>query len=287
MRILISGTSGMIGSAVAPYLASQGHDVVRLVRRSPSDAEVQWDPDAGTIDSARLEGFDGVVHVASMSWNGRWTPDFKQRIRANRVRTNSLLAESLAACRRKPQVLVCASGQGIYPSSGDDILTEEGPVGGDFLAQLQCAGEAATAPASAAGIRVVHLRIPMVVGGTSIRGGISHAGNGRQWMSWVARDELASIVEYVLMTDVLVGPVSSASPYPLRNAEFMAIVNRVLHKSGLPLPAFMARILMGEMSEAFLLASRRLAPHRLLETGYQFRFAELDAALHHELAQAG
>ncbi len=284
MRILISGTSGMIGLAVAPYLASQGHDVVRLVRRSPCDAEVQWDPDAGTIDSARLEGFDGVVHLASMSWNSRWTPDFKQRIHANRVRTNSLLATTLAACRRKPQVLVCASGQGIYPSSGDDILTEESPVGGDFLAQLQCAGEAAAAPASEVGIRVAHLRIPMVVGGASIRGGISRAGSGRQWMSWVSRDDLASIVQHVLTTEALVGPVNPTSPYPLRNAEFMPTVNRALHKSGLPLPAFVVRLLMGEMGEAFMLASRRLEPRQLLATGYQFRFPELENALRHEIA---
>lgn len=283
MRILISGASGMIGSAVAPYLAGQGHEVVRLVRRAPGTGEVRWDPDAGTIDTAGLEGFDGVVHVASMTWNGRWTSDFKKRIHDNRIRTNSLLAGTLAARERKPQVLVCASGQGIYAPSDDEILTEDSPVGGDFLARLQCAGEAATASASAAGIRVVHLRIPTVVGGTNVRGGIGRAGSGRQWMSWVARDELASIVQHVLATDVLVGPVNATSPNPLRNAEFMAVLNRTLHKPGLPMPAFLVRLLMGEMGEAFILASRRLEPCQLLATGYPFRYPELAVALRHEL----
>ena len=223
-------------------------------------AKLNRTPDAGTIDAAGLSDLDGVVHVASMSWNSRWTSGFKKRIYDNRIRTNSLLAEVLAARKRRPEVLVCASGQGIYPSSGDEILTENSPTGGDFLAHLQCDGEAATAPASAAGIRVVHLRIPMVVGGANIRGGIGRAGSGRQWMSWVSRDELASIVEYVLMNRDLVGPVNPTSPQPLRNAEFMAMVNHALHKRGLPLPAFLVRLMMGEMGEAFMLASRRLEP---------------------------
>ncbi len=284
MRILISGSSGLVGSAAVPYLASQGHEVVRLVRRAPGAGEVQWDPDANTIDAAGLDGFDGVVHVASMPWAGRWTPEFKQRIRDNRMRTNCLLAETLAARKHKPQVFICASGQGIYPPSGDEVLTEDSPIGTDFLAQLQRDGEAATVPASAAGIRVVNLRIPSVVGGPGIRGGIGRAGNGQQWMSWVARDELPSIIEHVLMTDAVVGPVNPVSPNPLRNAEFMAIVNRVLRKPGLPMPAFLIRLLLGEMGEAFILSSRRLVPRKLLATSYQFRFPELEVAVRHELA---
>ena len=147
MKILIAGSSGMIGSAVAAYLASRGHDVSRLVRQAPVAGEVHWDPDAGNIDAAGLEGLDGVVHLASMPWPMRWTPKTKKQLYANRIITNSLLANTLAVCQRKPQVLVCASGMGIYPASGDQILTEDSPLGTDFLARLQCDGEAANGPA--------------------------------------------------------------------------------------------------------------------------------------------
>ncbi len=284
MKILISGASGFIGSVASPFLKAEDHEVWHLVRREPGANEVYWDPDRGAIDKERLEGFDGVVHLASMSWSGRWTPEFKQRARDNRVRTNGLIARTLAGCKNKPAVVVCASGQGIYPSSGDEVLTEDSPIGNSFLAELQCEGEAATAPASAAGIRVTHLRIPMVVGVPNIQRGMGRAGSGRQWTSWVARDELASIIEHALVNDRLVGPINAVSPRPLRNAEFAAILNRVLGKPNLYLPAFVIRWMMGEMGEEFMLSSRRIEPRRLLDSGYLFRFPELEDALRHELA---
>jgi uncharacterized protein (TIGR01777 family) len=285
MKILIAGSSGMIGSAVTAYLASQGHEVLRLVRRVPVASEVRWDPDAGTIDAAGLEGLDGVVHLASMPWPMRWTPKAKQQIHANRITTNSQLANTLAGCQRKPQVLVCASGMGIYPASGDQILTEDSPPGTDFLARLQCEGEAATAPARAAGIRVVNLRIPGVLGGAGLKRNIGRIGSGRQWTSWIARDELAYIVEYVLVTDALAGPVNPTSPNPVRNAEMAAVLSHALgRRPGLPLPAFLLRLMLGEMAEALILASRRILPDRLLDAGYQFHFADLSDALHHELS---
>jgi len=287
LRVLMSGTSGMIGSAVAPYLAGNGYEVVRLVRREPAAGEVRWDPDGGTINAAALEGFDGVVHVASMRWPMRWTAKAKQEIRNNRLRANRLLAETLARCRRKPQVFVFASGMGIYPSSGDDILTEESPLGTDFLAALQREGEAATAPAAAAGIRVVGLRIPAVLGGPAVRRNTGRIGIGRQWSSWVSRDELASIIQHILVTDALSGPVNPVSPNPVRNAEFATTLSRVLgRKPGLPIPAFVLRLLVGEMAEALILASRRIEPRRLVATGYKFRFPLLEDALRHELGVA-
>lgn len=284
MRILITGASGFIGSTMGRRLEGQGHEVWRLVRRTPGVNEIKWDPDGKLIDAKLLAGFDGVVHLASLPWTGKWTAEFKKRMRENRVRTNSFLAETLAGLRVKPPVLICASGQGIYPPSGDEILTEDSPTGTDFLAQVQCLGEGATAPASAAGIRVVHLRLPTVVGGSAVRGGIGRMGSGQQWMSWVARDELPDIVEHILVTDALVGPVNPVSPNPLRNAEFMAVVNRILNKRGFPMPDFLVRLLMGEMGEALILASRRLVPQRLLSTGYKYRFADPETALRHELA---
>jgi uncharacterized protein (TIGR01777 family) len=287
MKILITGSSGMIGSAVAAYLSSQGHEVNRLVRRAPAAGEVHWDPDTGTIDAAGLEDLDGVVHLASRPWPMRWTPKAKQQIYANRIATNSLLANTLAGCQHKPQVLICASGMGIYPASGDQILTEDSPPGTDFLARLQCDGEAATASAAVAGIRVVNLRIPGVLGGASLKRSIGRVGSGRQWTSWVARDELAYIIEYVLITDALAGPVNPTSPNPVRNAEMAAALSRALgRRPGLPLPAFLLRLMLGEMAEALILASRRIMPGRLLAAGYQFHFAELEEALQHELVAA-
>ncbi|MCX6030972.1 MAG: TIGR01777 family oxidoreductase [Chloroflexi bacterium] len=284
MRILIAGVGGLVGSAVASHLASQGHAIVRLVRRTPVAGEVRWDPETGAIDAADIEDFDSVVHVASAAWPMRWTATAKQQIRANRLATNSLLAGALAICKRKPLVLVCASGMGIYPPSGEQIITEESAVGTSFLAHLQRDGEAATAPASVAGIRVVHLRIPPVLAKAGIQRGTNRIGSGRQWMSWVARDELAGIVEHVLVTDTLVGPVNPVSPNPVRNADFAAIVARVLgRKPGPTMPAFLMHLLLGEMADEFLLASRRMEPRKLLATGYQFRFSELEAALRHEL----
>ncbi len=274
----------MIGSAVAPYLASQGHEVARLVRHNPGSGEVFWDPETGMIDKAGLEGFDGVVHLASMPWPARWTPEAKKQIYTNRIQTNSLLAKALSTLKHKPQVLICASGMGIYPSSGDQVLTEDSPVGKDFLAQLQCDGEAATAPASAAGIRVVNLRIPAVLGGDALQRNMGRLGNGKQWSSWVSRDELASIIHYVLVTGSLAGPVNPVSPYPVRSEEFTSTVSRVLgRKPGFPMPVFLLRLMLGEMAEALIVASRRIEPRKLLASGYSFRFPRLEDALRHEL----
>jgi uncharacterized protein (TIGR01777 family) len=290
MRVLVAGAGGLIGSVVARELTDNGHEVVRLVRHEPGPGEVRWDPDGGTIDRNGLEGFDAVVDVASMPWPGRWTSAAKQRIYDNRVRSYRLLAEALAVLAPKPKVLICASGMGIYPSSGDEVLTEESRIGSDFLAGLQRDGEAATAAASAAGIRVAHLRIPSVLGGpnlTAMTSNLRPLGSGRQWWSWVALDEFPTIVQHILATDALVGAVNVASPNPVRAAEFSATLGRVLgRRPGRRVPAFLLRLVMGEMAEALLLASRRIEPRRLLQTGYAFRYPELEAALRRQLGAA-
>ncbi len=284
MKILIAGSNGMVGSALTRRLIENGHEVVRLVRHAPSPGEVQWDPDAGEIDAGGLDGFDGIVHLASMPWPMRWTAKAKQMIRANRLTTNRLLAESLAGCEHKPRVLICASGMGYYPSSEDMVLTESSPAGTSFLACLQQDGEAATAPASKAGIRVVHLRIPPVVGGAALQRVGSYGGNGQQWASWVGLEELASIIEFALAAETLVGPVNAVSPNPMRYAEFAAAASQALgQKPGRSMPAPLVRLIMGEMGEEFLLASRRIQPAKLLTAGYTFRFPGLEEALHHEM----
>ncbi len=286
MKVLIAGSHGMVGSAVTRYLTECGYEVARLVRHTPGAGEVVWNPDVGEIDQAGLDGFDGVVQVASMPWPMRWTPSVKKKLLANRVGTNQLIAEALAKCVHKPQVLVCAAGQGYYPPSGDEILTENCPRGSSFLALLDEQGEEATAPASQAGIRVVHLRIPPVLGGPALQRGSMRAGKGRQWASWVGRDELASIIEFALTTERLTGPVNAVSPNPMRNAEFATTVAKALGtKSRGSMPAFLVRLVMGEMGEEFILSSRRIQPAKLLAAGYRFRFPELEQALRHEMAR--
>lgn len=283
MKILVAGSHGMIGSAVVPYLIACGHQVVRLVRSTPGPDEIHWDPDAGKIDADALEGFDAVVNLATVRWPFRWTSKAKKTILENRLSTNGTLSKTLAACVRKPQVLICASGVGFYPSCGDTLLTEDSSVGRTFLSQFDRDAESATTAASEAGIRVVHLRIPTVMGGQMLQFVGFQAGNGQQWMSWVGRDELASIIEFALRTDTLCGPVNAVSPHPLRSSEFAATATQALEqKPGGVMPAFVAHIVFGEMGDEFILASRRVQPAKLLAAGYQFRFPDLADALRHE-----
>lgn len=274
----------MVGSVVTARLIEHGHEVVRLVRREPGEGEVYWDPDGGRIDAQELEGFDAVIQLASMPWPMRWTTKVKQKIRLNRSTTYHLLADALAACTRKPRVLVCASGIGVYAPSGDKVITEDMTPCNSFLSNVDRDGETATASAEAAGIRVVHLRIPPVMGGAALQRVGFQGGDGQQWMTWVARDELASIIEFALTCETLSGPVNAVSPNPLRGAEFAAIATRALgQKPGGAMPAFLVRLLLGEMGEEFILNSRRVQPARLLAAGYRFRFPELEQALRHEM----
>jgi len=283
MKILIAGSHGMIGSAVTGHLVECGYEVVRLVRKAPGAGELYWDPEAGCIDASGLEGFDAVVQLASVRWPMRWTRKAKEKLHANRIAAYRLLAEALATCVHKPRVLVCASGIGVYPSSGDEILTEDTEPCSSFLSTVDRAGETATAAAEAAGIRVVHLRIPQVVGGPALQYVGFQAGDGRQWMSWIGRDELASIIEFALRTESLRGPVNAVSPNPLRNAEFATTATKALGlKPGGVMPKFIVRLVMGEMGEEFALASRRAQPAKLLAAGYKFRYSELACALQHE-----
>jgi uncharacterized protein (TIGR01777 family) len=283
MKILVAGSHGMIGSSVTRHLIECGHEVVRLVRRAPGAGELYWDPEAGRIDASGLEGFDAVVQLASMKWPMRWTRKVKEKLLANRIATYRLLADALAGCVHKPRILVCASGIGVYPSSGDLIRTEDTTPCSSFLSTVDRAGETATDAAEAAGIRVVHLRIPQVIGGPALQYVGFQAGNGRQWMSWVGRDELASIIEFVLTNESIQGPVNAVSPNPLRNAEFASTATKALGlKPGGVMPAFIVHVVMGEMGDEFALASRRAQPAKLLVAGYQFRFPQLERALQHE-----
>jgi len=283
MKVLIAGSHGMIGSAVTRHLLENGHEVVRLVRCTPGPEEIWWDPDADEIHSNSIEGFDAVVNLATTPWPMRWTPRVKQKMSANRMGTNRLLAEALAQCDQKPSVLVCASGIGYYPPSGDTVITEDSPAGGSFLTSLNKDGESATASANQVDIRVIHLRIPMVLGGERLKMLGFQAGSGEQWMSWIGLDEVASIIEFALRTESLSGPVNCVSPNPMRLADFAKISTEALgQKPGGVMPTFIVKLIMGEMGEEFLLASRRAQPAKLLSAGYQFRFPDLADALRHE-----
>jgi uncharacterized protein len=295
MRILITGSTGLIGTALAPLLSSRGHEVIRLVRPGSATGAnvVHWDPLPGTIDSVALEGLDGVVHLAGENISaGRWTATQKELIRDSRVRVTSLLSESLAGLARPPRVLVSASAIGYYGNRGDEVLREESPPGAGFLPEVCIAWEAATKVAEDRGIRVVHLRSGMVLsiaGGALAKmlpvfrmgaGGV--IGGGQQYMSWIALDDAIGVILHALTTDGLCGPVNTVAPTPVTNREFIKALGRALSRPTLlPLPAFAARLALGEMANELLLASQRVEPTRLIASGYQFRFPDLEGALRH------
>lgn len=302
MDVVVTGSSGLIGSALVPALAEAGHWVVRLVRSggAPGGSDtLRWDPEAGTIDAAGLEGVGGVVHLAGEGiGNRRWTEAHKARIRDSRVLGTRLLAETLAKSGRPPAVLVSASAVGIYGDRGDETLTEDSPPGHGFLAEVAREWEAATAPAEKAGIRVSHLRSGIVLsakGGalqkmlTPFRLGIGgRLGSGRQWMSWISIDDEVGAILHLLGEGAPAGPVNSTAPNTVTNAEFTEALGKALHRpTALPVPRAGLRLLLGgEMAEELLLGGQRVLPTRLLGSGYAFRAPELGTALELVLAPA-
>lgn len=298
MNILVTGSTGLVGSAVVSFLTTGGHRVVRLVRgaaRGPD--EVEWNPQAGTIDSAKLEGLDAVVHLAGENIaTGRWNDAKKARIRDSRVVGTRVLSEALAKLTNKPRVLVGASAIGYYGERGESVMTETSPPGLSFLCNVCRDWEAATEPAKQAGIRVVNLRIGVVLtprGGALEKmllpfklcaGGV--VGSGRQFWSWIALDDVVGAIHHAITHDELSGPVNAVSPEPVTNRDFTKTLGRVLGRPTIaPLPAFVVKLLMGEMGEELLLASTRVVPNRLQETGYQFRCPTLEGALRHLLGR--
>ena len=298
MNVLLSGSGGLIGSALAERLSADGHRVARLVRpgREPRGDDVTWDPSAGHIDTAALPACDAVVHLAGESIAGRWGRKKKARIRESRIRGTRLLCEALAGLATRPKVLASASAVGFYGSRGEKIVTEDDPPGEGFLASVCSEWEAATAAACEAGIRVVHLRTAMVLaaaGGalkkmlTPFRLGLGgRLGSGRQYWSWISLDDTVAAILHVLRDESLCGPVNLASPHAVTNRRFTRALGRVLGRPTLfPMPSFAARLAFGEMAEEVLLSSTRVEPRRLLQSGFEFRHPELEPALRELLHQ--
>lgn len=296
MKILVTGSTGLIGSALVSFLTTEGHSVVRLVRSRPKPGgfEFEWDPVAGVVDSTALVGIDAVVHLAGESVAERWTEEKKARIRDSRVKGTRVLAEALAKPLQPPKVLVCASATGYYGDRGEEILREESASGSGFLAEVCREWEAAAEPAVQKGIRVINLRIGIVLspeGGALAKmlfpfkmgmGGV--IGTGKQYMSWITLDDLAGVIYHALITDTLQGPINAVAPHPVTNNEFTKTLGKVLGRPTLfPMPAFAARLAFGEMADELLLASTRVEPARLLATGYTFRYPQLEGALRHLL----
>jgi len=297
LRVAVTGSHGLIGGALVPLLTTGGHQVKRLVRDRPGDDDLLWDPDNGSFDLSALEGYDAVVHLAGENIAaGRWTAERKMRIRDSRVVGTRHLCEALSHLAAPPKVLVSASAIGIYGDRGDETLDEQSPAGKGFLADVTQDWEAAAEPAVAAGIRTVLMRLGMVLcprGGALSKmltlfrvgaGGV--VGGGRQIVSWIARNDAAGAIYHLLMTDRLSGPVNVVSPQLVTNASLTKTLGRVLSRpTVLPLPRSAARLAFGEFADEVLLASTRVKPRRLLETGYTFRHTDLEDALRNMLGQ--
>ena len=298
LRVAVTGATGLVGSALVPALRAAGHRVDRLSRRPPEagTTDIQWDPARGRLDPRMLEGVDAVVHLAGESIAAlHWTTSVKERIRRSRVDGTRLLAETLGRLTRRPHVLVVASAVGYYGDRGAAPLTEESPPGSGFLADVCRAWEAAADPARAAGIRVVHPRLGIVLTGRGgalprmalpFRLGVGGViGSGRQYWSWIEIGDLVRVIELCLALDTLAGPVNAVAPAPATNREFTGALGRVLARpTRVPLPAFAVRLLLGEMGQALLLDSARVLPRRLERAGFRFRHPGLEAALRAALA---
>ena len=288
-RVLVSGASGPIGAALLPSLQASGYTVSRLVRRRSSRAdEILWDP-AQSLAPGSVSGFDAVIHLAGESVVGRWTPDRKAGILNSRVFGTRHLCEALAQSLPPPRVLISASAIGYYGDRGEEILRENSPPGQGFLPEVCRQWEAATQAASEAGMRVVSIRIGLVL---SPSGGALQAmlwpfrlglggkiGSGRQWWSWIDISDLVGAVHHILKDDSLQGAVNMVSPEPARNLAFTKLLAGVLSRPAIfPMPAFVARLALGEMAEEVLLASQRVEPTKLVTGGYGFQQPDLKLA---------
>jgi hypothetical protein len=300
MKVLVSGASGLVGAMLVPKLASAGHDVRRLVRNASRAAsgDLVWNPAAGELDVVALEAFDAVVNLAGESIaSGRWTARKKAEIRQSRISATNTLAKALAQLTTRPRTLVNASAIGFYGNRGEERLDETSSTGsGDFLSEVCRAWESATEPAARAGVRVIVTRFGVIL---SANGGAlakmllpfklglgGKIGSGRQYMSWVAIDDVVGAIMHCLNDQNLRGPVNVVAPEPVTNAKYTKTLGRVLARPTIfPMPAFAARAAFGQMADELLLSGQRVEPAKLLASGYAFKYPSLEATLRHVLTR--
>jgi uncharacterized protein len=299
MRILISGAAGLLGTAVTSAFRADGELVTRFVRPggAVSSGDVRWDPAAGTADCDPMEGVDAILHLAGAGiGDGRWTKARKLILRSSRVDSTRTLVDAISKLRRKPRILLAASAVGYYGDRGDELLTELSASGSGFLAALAQDWEAESLRAEEFGVRTVLLRFGMILSGQGgalptivkpFRLGVGgRLGSGRQWMSWIALEDVLGVIRAALGDERFSGPINAVAPNPVRNAEFTRALARTLHRPAIfPAPAFALRFALGEMADELLLASQRGQPQKLLAAGYAFRFPDLEPALNSILAK--
>jgi len=293
MKLLVSGSHGLVGKALTRSLTRDGHEVIYLVRgdRVYGKPEIEWHPNKGLLDPAQIEGFDAVVHLAGESIaSGRWTDEKKRRIRESRVLGTTLLSKALAGLSRPPARFISASAIGYYGSRGDEVLTEESGAGSDFLSSVCVEWEKANKPAAEKGIITYLTRFGIILdkeGGalekmlTPFRLGIGgKIGDGKQWMSWIALEDVVSALTFLLEAATGSGPVNIVAPNPVTNAEFTETLGKVLSRpTFLSMPAFAARLAFGEMADGLLLSSAKVEPRKLKEEAFKYRFPTVEAAL--------
>ena len=289
-RILLSGASGLLGSALLPSLKGRGFQVIRLVRgQASADDQISWDP-LQPLPAETVSGFDAVIHLAGESVVGRWTDAKKANIRESRVASTHNLAQALATTSEKPRVLITASAIGFYGDRADELLRESSSAGAGFLAEVCREWETAAQPAADAGIRCAQIRTGVVLslGGGALKkmlppfrmGVGGNVGTGRQWMSWIHIQDWIGAVHHILKTDLLQGPVNMVATKPVTNAEFTKTLGSVLSRPTIfPLPAFAARLAFGQMADEVLLSSQRVEPNKLVTSGYPFQYSDLRRAL--------
>lgn len=295
MKIVIAGASGLVGSALVPELEKDGHDIVRLVRNSPKAGEIEWHPNQDEIDPGTIDGFDAIINLAGESIaEGRWTEEKKKRIRDSRVNGSHLISEAIAKLATQPRVFLCASATGIYGDRGDEALDEQSESGGGFLAGVCREWEKATEPAVNAGVRVVNLRFGPILaraGGmlekmlTPFKMGLGgKVGSGKQYISWVAIDDVVAAIRLALNDGSIRGPLNIVSPKPVTNEQFTRALGEALSRpTVMSMPAFAARLAFGEMADEMLLVSQRVMPKRLTSAGLRFAYPTLQGALQHYL----
>lgn len=289
--IAVTGSSGLIGTALTRDLRGDGHRVLRLVRTAPrSSDEARWDP-AGSVDTAALEGCDAVVHLAGAGiGDRRWTAAYKRKIRDSRVVGTTTLATALARLERPPRVLISASGINWYGDTGDREVDETSPMGSGFLAEVVRDWEAATEPARAAGIRVVPIRTGLVMARNGVMerrllplfklGLGGRVGSGNQWMSWVTLADHIAATRFLIERDDISGPVNVTAPNPVTNRAYTAALARALRRPAVfAAPAFGLRLALGDLADEALLSSQRVRPSRLLAAGFSFRHPDIEAAI--------